>query len=209
MFGPVRTLILAAALYLPLAFFVWFAFAQAMVAPVVFLAKKVLFTWMPDVFVGLEQKRYFLDWVINLPLDAEQLKEAGGQAAGLVVTTNPMIYGYGLPVVVGLVMATPMRIRKRFMQVAIAAVVIWLVQTNGVVWEAIKYVMLEAGPAGTAAISQHGLSPNVVAFCYQLSYLIFSSLAPVLLWVVMNRNFIEQLLKAHTFEQLEDSNDAN
>ena len=41
MFGPIRTLVLAAALFLPLAFFVWFAFAQTVVLPVMYLAKCV------------------------------------------------------------------------------------------------------------------------------------------------------------------------
>jgi hypothetical protein len=206
MFGPVRTLILAAGLYLPMAFFVWFYFARTVVVPVFWLAKLVLTHWMPDVFTGLlhsDQLNYLMDWVVNLPIDSATVAEAGGKQIGVTVTTNPMIYGYGLPVMAGLVMATPMRIRARVLQITIAALVTCLVQTNGVIWEAIKHVCFEAGPAGTAALLKHGLTPNIVGFSYQLSYLILSPLPPILLWILLNRGFIERLLHAHSFEDLE------
>ncbi len=204
MFGPVRTIILAATLYLPMALFVWFLFAQAIVQPVLLLAKLILTTWMPDVFVGVQTNKYLFEWITTLPVDAATIAAAGGKAVGATVDTNPMIYGYGLPILAGLVMATPLSTKKRLKQIAIAAVVVWLVQTNGVVWEAIKHVGLEGGPTGFALITGHGITPNILAFLYQLAYLILTPLTPILLWIVMNRDFIEQLLQVESLDEIDE-----
>jgi hypothetical protein len=207
MFGPVRTIILAATLYLPMALFVWFLFAQAVVQPVLYLAKFILTTWMPDVFVGVQTNKYVFEWITTLPVDAATIAAAGGKAVGATVDTNPMIYGYGLPILAGLVLATPLTTKNRLKQIAIAAVVVWLVQTNGVVWEAIKHVGLEGGPTGFSLITGHGVTPNMLAFLYQLAYLILTPLTPILLWIVMNRNFIEQLLQVESLDEIDDDTD--
>ena len=207
MFGPIRSLILAAALFLPLAFFVWFAFAQTLVLPVVGITKTILFNWLPEVFKGVEMNKYAIDWITTLPVDAETLAQAGGRKVGAVMTVNPMIYGYGLPVVAGLTLATPISIGKRAWQIAIAAVVIWMVQANGVIWESIVKMGFQSGPEGAKLIANAGLNPEFVAFAYQFSYLIIPAITPVILWCVLNRKFIEQLIMADKFEDIVDEND--
>ena len=203
MFGPIRTLVLAAALFLPLAFFVWFAFAQTVVLPVMYLAKFVLLNGVPDVFVDVERNRFAFDWITTLPVSAEALAKAGGQKIATVMTTNPMIYGYGLPVVAGLSLATPISVSKRFIQVLIGAVVILLVQTNGVVWEALKHLAYESGPLGLQHALDVGLTQPVIGFFYQLGYLILPPLTPVALWALMNRRFIQNLIEADSIDVLD------
>ena len=194
MFGPVRTLCLAAALYLPLSLFLWFAFAGAVVTPVLWLCKAILLSWMPEIFVDIERNQYAFSVLTSLVNDPALLAKAtAGQTVVLDFSINPMIYGYGLPVIAGLVLATPNSTVTRVRQIAVGAVAIWLVQVNGVVWDTLKYVYFKLD-GGTVAIANH-ISPELLVGLYQFSYLILPPLVPVVLWALMNRKFIDDLIK--------------
>lgn len=189
MFGPIRTLCFAAGLYLPLSLFLWFAFAGAMVTPVLWLSKGILLSWMPEIFVDILRNQHVFNVLSSLVAQTEPGKQ-------LVVdfTINPMIYGYGIPVIAGLALATPNSIATRLRQIALGALVIWLVQLNGVVWDVLQYVSANLD-GGAAAIAKHHLSPTFLALMYQFGYLILPPLTPVVLWALMNRKFIDDLIQ--------------
>jgi len=203
MFGPVRTLCFAAALYLPLSLFIWFAFAGAMVTPVLWLSKAVLLSWMPEIFVGIERNQHVFNVLSSLVAQTQPGKQ-------LVVEfiINPMIYGYGLPVIAGLALATPNSVATRARQIAIGAVVIWLVQLNGVVWDVLQYVNSTLD-GGMAAIAKHHLSPTFLALMYQFGYLILPPLTPVVLWALMNRKFIDNLIQLDHIQSYEEAEETS
>jgi hypothetical protein len=199
MFGPIRTLCLAAALYLPLAFFVWFAFAKALVYPVGPIAGTILHNWMPDLILSFARDGFGVDFRSSLWVNEATKQLFTTQQLGTNpgwVATNPMIYGYGLPVAAGLSLATPITIATRLKQIIAAYVLVILLQCNGVVWEALQTIYFKWGDVGDAALRAQGISKLMVAFGYQFSYLMLPALAPVALWAVMNRDFIERLIRA-------------
>lgn len=203
MFGPIRTLCFAAGLYLPLSLFVWFAFAGTMVTPVLWLSKVVLLNWMPEVFVDIVRNQHAFNVLSSLVAQTEPGKQ-------LVVDflINPMIYGYGLPVIAGLALATPNNTATRARQIVIGAVVIWIVQLNGVIWDVLQYVnsTLEGG---ALAMAKHHLSPTFIALMYQFGYLILPPLTPVVLWALMNRKFINDLIELDHIEAGDEDDQVN
>ena len=123
---------------------------------------------------------------------------SAGSAGGVGVlepTLNPMVYAYSLPLFSGLAMATPLTVRRRLFELAIAFVVIWLAQAFGIVAESLKFVAVEAGAEGAAAAARAGLSPSAVALAYQFGYLILPAVVPAALWIGLNRPFIERLVR--------------
>lgn len=198
MFGPLKTLLFLAVLWLPLSFFVWFYFAQLWVTPIASLASTVLQTWLPQVFTGVEQTQHLLSFITTLPVDPAQLAgmDLSQGRPAVVVDANPMIYGYSIPVLVGLVMATPLSNRRRALQVCIGLIVLLGVQTFGTVFDVLKSIGLQAGEEGARAIAEAGLSPNMIAFCYQFGYLVLPAITPVILWVMFNQPFIQSLVTA-------------
>jgi hypothetical protein len=108
-------------------------------------------------------------------------------------TVNPMVYGYSLPLFVGLVMATPLAKGQRFLQCGIGIALIWIAQAFGAISESLKAVAIDTGPFGAEAAQRAGLSLNLVALCYQFGYLILPALLPVALWIIGNRRFIGAL----------------
>lgn len=206
-FGPIRTLIFAALLWLPLAFFVWFAFARAMVSPVYWIADSALtglagdliqdLTWMRDFErqqTGSSDAPYYQMLVLSkVEVDGGLVQSTPGQRVPFDYAINPMIFGYSIPLFLGLVMATPLLWRQRLLQLAIGLPVLWLGQAWGVYWDALQTLAFAGGPDGLKAVTGAGYSTNLIALCYQLGALIFPAVLPILLWIGLNRSFIELL----------------
>ena len=206
--SPLRRFLLAALLWLPFAFFVWFYFAAPLVWPVIALTRFVLLTAWPQVFTAVSQGADLLDaqgrMLEHLPylmqLSTSVLVDAAAPGAAprfgfIEPTVNPMVYGYALPLFAGLVLATPVRLRQRLAQLSIGIPLLWLAQAFGVICESLKSVVIDAGPLGAEAAARAGLSLNLIALCYQFGYLILPSLVPAVLWIVCNRAFIELLIR--------------
>jgi len=206
-FSPLRRFLVAALLWLPFAFFVWFYFAGPMVWPVIALVRFVLLTAWPQLFTAVTQGADLLDAqgrvLEHLPylmqLSSTVMVDVAEPGAaprfGMIEpTVNPMVYGYALPLFAGLVLATPVSGRWRLAQLAVGIPLIWIAQAFGVIGESLKIVLIDAGPVGAEAAARAGLSLNLIALCYQFGYLILPSLVPAVLWIVCTRTFIELLI---------------
>ena len=206
--SPLRHFMLGALLWLPAAFFLWFWFASPLVWPVIHIAKLVLLNAWPSLITAVSQGGDLLDAQGHVLMHAGYLMQlssgvlvnaaAPGEAARfgfLEPVVNPMIYGYSLPLLTGLVLATPLTRRQRVKQLAIGIPLIWLAQAFGVIAESLKSLGMDAGPEGAAAVVRAGLSLELIALCYQFGYLILPALVPAALWIVGNRAFIETLTR--------------
>lgn len=206
--SPIREFGLRALLWLPLSFVVWFAFSSPFVWPVVQVSKAALLGFWPDLFSDLkpggevyDQTGKVLAWsgyLVQLSTKILTLvNDASGRSgvAYLEPVLNPMVYGYSLPLFAGLALATPIGLWRRLLQFAIAFAIIWLAQSFGVVAEALKVLAFSSGPPGAKAIAATGLPLEGIALAYQFGYLILPAVVPVALWIGLNRDFIEQLIR--------------
>ena len=191
--SPIRGFALRALLWLPLSFYIWFAFASPLTWPVVQMAKFGLLSFWPDLFSEVVQNVHGME--VTTRLLVNQIAPDGRSGIGeLILVQNPLLYGYSLPLFSGLTMATPTSIRRRFVQFGIALSVIWLAQTVGVIAESFKMLAFNSGAAGANAITNAGISPDTIALAYQFGYLILPAVVPVALWIGLNRAFIELLV---------------
>ena len=211
--SPLQRFLLAALLWLPLAFFLWFAFATAFAWPVIALAKLTLLNAWPTLFTAIGQGADLLDaqgHVLSHPGYLMQITSGvlvnaapAGEPArfGFIEpVVNPMVYGYALPLFVGLVLATPLTRMRLLRELAIGVPLLWGMQAFGVIAESLKSVSLDAGQAGVEAAQRAGASLELIALCYQFGYLILPALVPAALWIVLNRSFIESLTRPTTVE---------
>lgn len=188
--SPLRQFVLAAALWLPMAFFLWAVLASVAVWPVARMADLVLPAWLPQVISAIEQAGSRLEVVTRL-----QTAVGGSDRVGvLVLTVNPLIYAWCLALYAGLVMATPLVGGQRLRQLAIGFAVLLLTTSWGAVFDVLKMLAFDAGPLGAAAIQRAGIAPDAVALGYQFGYLILPAVTPISLWVLQNRRFLEQLV---------------
>ncbi|MEO7917482.1 MAG: exosortase H-associated membrane protein [Dokdonella sp.] len=206
--SPIREFGLRALLWLPLAFVLWFAFSSPLIWPVVQMSKVALIGLWPEIFSDLRPGGEIYDgsgkvlawsgYLVQLSTKILTLmSDASGRSgvAYLEPVLNPMVYGYSLPLFVGLAMATPIGLLRRIRQFALALVVIWLAQSFGLVAEALKVIAFSSGPPGEKAIAAAGLPLEGIALTYQFGYLILPAVVPIALWIGLNRDFIELLIR--------------
>ncbi len=185
-----KAFMLNVVLWLPLAFFLWFYLAAVLVTPVDWLVTGVLALFFDPLFDGVARTGYMLDVGVFVELPE------GRAVADIPI--NPMIYGYGLPLVAGLTIATPLTGLRRTLNLLAVFLVVVLVQAWGVTWEAFRSITFELGEPGAAVVAASGLKPEVIALAYQFGYLVLPAVVPVALWVVMNRPFIEGVVSYGT-----------
>lgn len=223
LFGPIRTLILAAALWLPLTFVVWF-FWKALFAYPVYLGSKAVFAVsLPEVVTKVEQG-YFADetitgkepagqvlgtyqhrFTIDVPVAPElgQLADPGKRVE-LVVDINPLIYGYSLPLLAGLILVTPLRKRDKLLQFLVGYLVLLPQQVYGVSVDLLQKLVFLGTPESAALVLSYGISKDVLALAYQFGYLLLPPVLPILTWLAMNRRFVEKLVLTDAEEAFEE-----
>jgi hypothetical protein len=186
--NPIKEMFLLAALYLPLGFFLWFFFASALMFPTARLSDLLLSGFFSDVFDRIVQLDFQLE-IQTLIILSEQVE---GQTAALNIYVNPMIYAWGMALLFGLIMATPLTTKRRLLQMFIGFVIVTLVTTWGVFWETLTDLAFRSGPEAGAAARDLGIPMDLIALFYQLGYLMLPAVIPVATWILMNRPFIEQ-----------------
>lgn len=188
--GQVKELFILAALWLPLGFFLWFYFGALLVRPTAWISSWLLVTLLPNAIEGINQVQFSFE--IETLIPHERLIQ--GRVALLTFDVNPMIYAYGVPLFFGLVMATPpLTALRRAVQILIGYSVLVLVQVWGVFWETLKDLTLNFGSLGAQAIAETGFPPTLIALCYQLGYLILPAVIPLVIWILLNRDFLQMV----------------
>lgn len=188
--NPVKEMFLLAALYLPLGFFIWFYLASALMWLPARIVHAATTGFFPDLFERIVQLGFHLEVQTQIQLS----RPVEGQVALLNTDVNPMIYAWGMALLFGLIMATPMSARRRALQMLIGYLVISLVTAWGVFWEIWTNLSFRLGPEAAAAVAETSLSPTMIALFYQLGYLMLPAVVPLATWILMNRPFLEQIV---------------
>ena len=191
--SPIRILLISTILFLPLCFFVWFYASSLLVIPVKYLLQSILMLWQSDLFNTVNQNQYMLT-IETLIFPSTTFAGQGSKLAVLDVSVNPMLYGYGLAVISGLVLSMPNLSKyRKIQQIGFGYVLIVLIQTFGCFWEMIKHLLFTAGPDAHEAIINAGLNIEFSALMYQMSYLILPAVLPIAYWIAMNSDFIGEI----------------
>jgi hypothetical protein len=189
--SPLQRFLLAVLAWLPLCFFFWWWVSGVWLWVPVHLAAVVLTHGWPTLFEAVVQHGAEMEVATRVLVNAGPGMPGG--AGQLLLTPNPLAYGYALPLYVALVLATPLEEDRRWRQLLLGVGAIWLAQAFGVVTECLKLLGFDSGDVGTAAIASAGLNREAIALCYQFGYLILPAVLPPVLWLGQNRPFIDSL----------------
>lgn len=185
-------LLLLAALWMVFGFMAWYYASPWHGTPVRLLAGGLLEAVLGPAFRDLvpNPDRAF-EFLVRTNV-AFTFPDGSRQALGFVV--NPLVFGYGLPLLFGLTMATSLPLANKLLVLAAGYGVVLGVQTWGVFWEVLKTLAWDFGPEAAAVVTETGVPLEAVALCYQLGVLILPPLAPVIVWVLGNRREIERFV---------------
>lgn len=185
--NAIRQMFVLALLYLPLGFFLWFFAASLLMNPTQQLSSLALTGFYPGVFFKIVQLDFYFEiqTLITLPQTVD------GQEVALNIEVNPMIYAWGMALLFGLIMATPLPTKTRLIQMIIGFLVVTSVTTWGVFWDTLTQLAFRSGPEAAMAARGLGLPMDMIALFYQLGYLMLPAVVPVATWILLNRAFIE------------------
>jgi len=140
--------------------------------------------------VVVEPNQHFLFQVeTTIPFT---FRDGTTEALGFIV--NPLVYSYGLPLLFGLVMGSDVSWLRKGMILLVGYATITVVQIWGVVWQSLKMLAFNFGAQTHQIVQEAGVSDSAIALGYQLGTLILPALAPIFVWVLMNRPLVEQFV---------------
>jgi hypothetical protein len=183
-------LLILAVLWMVFGFMLWYYLSAFHGVPVRLLANEILTRLLGDQFWNIvpnPDRHYLFQVQTRIPF---RFPDGSEEALGFII--NPLVYGYGLPLLFGLVMASGVSFFRKMLTLLAGYVCVMLIQVWGVVWQALKMLSFNFGADAHQLVSDAGISDELIALCYQLGVLIFPPLVPVILWVLANWALIEQ-----------------
>lgn len=185
-------LLILASMWMLFGFMLWFYLSAFHGTPARLAAEAILQQVLGGDFARIivDPNQNFLFQVeTNIPFT---FRDGTTEALGFVV--NPLVYTYGLPLLFGLVMGSDVSWLRKFAIMLIGYAVITMVQIWGVVWLSLKMLAFNFGAQTHAVVQSHGVSDSAIALGYQLGTLILPALAPIFVWVLSNRQLVEQFV---------------
>ncbi|MDR0226820.1 MAG: hypothetical protein LBI66_10390 [Burkholderiaceae bacterium] len=118
-------------------------------------------------------------------------EQTGWRRAEAVVEVDPARYGYGLPVLVAMLLAAwgP----GRLWRILAGYLALVPLQVFSVVSQVLMQLCLTAG-LDLNVLGIHGWQLNAIVYSYQMGGLMVPTLAPVLLWLLLDMGFVRRVL---------------
>lgn len=173
-------------LWLPGSFALWYWTAPMHSRLIGEMARQLVDLFGFGLISALEQQGSQLMFVTHL-----KVFPLPGQAAVLVPEVNPLIYSYGLALFLALMLGS----RAAWWKLLAGAGLLLLPQAWGVAFDFLAQVGIKLGPDVSL---QTGLSQwrlEVIVLCYQLGFLIFPCLIPMVLWAMFCGHQLEELTR--------------
>ena len=187
--APLKRFFLAALLWLPLWFVLWYALAALLCQPVILLA-----SWALDALPALNVRALGYGKELHVFVTVSGITPEGTPGrAEVVVPVNVLMYCWNLPVVAALLFAADAQffaVRKALLAYAL----LLPVQAWGVAFDVLKSLAVSAGPLVSEWAGLGGVTAEFVALGYQFGYLMLPVIAAITLWVALNRRLINTLL---------------
>jgi hypothetical protein len=185
-------LLILASLWMLFGFMLWFYLSAFHGAPARIISGAILSEILGSHFhqMIVEPNQHFL-FQVETTIQYT-FRDGTTEALGFVV--NPLVFSYGLPLLFGLVMGSDASWLRKAAVLAVGYVTITFVQVWGVVFESLKMLSFNFGAQTHELVLEAGVSDTVIALGYQMGTLIFPALAPIFVWVLMNRRLVEQFV---------------
>ena len=184
--GPVLRFVGKALAWLPAAFAVWYFTAPILLFPARLLAEAFTRIALPDLVRAVSQSGAVYTFATTLKPGIATIA-----SGNITVDVNALLYAFGLPLYVSLVLAAlePGWPRK----LAIGYLVIIPTVAWGVVADFLKNVAITSGPLVASQTGFSAWQREVIAFAFQFGSLILPTVVPAVVWVVTHRAFLERL----------------
>lgn len=183
-------LLILSALWMLFGFMLWYYLSAFHGIPVRLTASQLLTSLLGEQFYNIvpnPDHHYLFQVQTRIPF---RFPDGSVEPLGFIV--NPLVYGFGLPLLFGLVMGSNTTLVRKLLTMLVGYLAVMVVQIWGVYWQSLKMLSFNFGPETQQIVLDSGVSATAIALCYQLGALIFPPLIPVIIWVLANWKEVEQ-----------------
>nr|WP_221893985.1 exosortase H-associated membrane protein [Bathymodiolus japonicus methanotrophic gill symbiont] len=164
--------------------------AELATSVVVYWSEPLLQLLFPVLIAGIEQIGYRIEVIAEVTVASQNVPK--GMVAELPIPVNPLIYSYGLPLALALILAFTRTLRN----IIISILVFLLIQIWGICFESLKVLFLQTPAELLGNIKLPGWQLDIIALGYQLGALILPAVTPVIIWVWFYKDFIAGFVPA-------------
>ena len=187
--NPLHRFIFAVLFWLPLCFALWYFLAYFYLIPLTGLTEQLFNVWMPEALLWLRLEENTL--IIASNFGEDTLGNIVSPPSGhdlLGFEVNPLIYGYSLPLLLALLLATPQPNKGKYL--LYGAIIMSLVQLFSMTISVLKTLTFDVGLAFQQQQNMSVISLNLVALFYQMVVLILPMITPLIIWMLLSRQFL-------------------
>lgn len=167
----------------------WYFLRAALTAPVGWLSGSLLHSIFPSWVDGYEIHGSRIDLFTNIQVPSPR----AGRVALLTPEADYLTFGYGLPLMVALFMASG--IGRSLLKIPLAAVLLLPFTVFGVTFSWLKDVAIVAGPVAASQVHFGEIGRDVIALAYQFGVLILPTLAPIVIWLALDRATVLNMVR--------------
>jgi len=190
--NPLARFFIQGLLWLPVWFAIWYFTAPLVSAPAIWLVSLVLNGLHPELIDSVERSGHIAVFVTGLQVPVPNASP--GAMGQVILEKNPLIYSWNLPVLVALLFATDDRFfsLKKLLWVY---VLLLPFHAWGVGFDVLKTLTLDTGPEIAQQLDYRGWSLEFIGLAYQFGYLMLPVIGATSIWMGMNQELIQGLLK--------------
>lgn len=178
---------------LPAFLFLWYFAGDALFPALAKLLEPVLRTLWPDTVLSVQPSgRKILILTQLLPPDHVDPVMRPPRRAVMV---NPFTYSYGLPLFAALALASSAGWRSHLLRLAIGLPVLILGLIFSVIVSLLYLFQISDGYAGLRVVESAELNEAVVFYAHFLGFNLTPRLLPLLLWVLLYRDWLGELAR--------------
>jgi len=177
-------------LWLPACFALWHFAGALFTAPLRWLVSGLMRLGFGDLVASISQNNTILSFVTTLRPERATTTSVASGVVEIDVAT--LTYTYGLALLAALILAVPPG--KRTRQLAIGYVALLPFHVWSIAADALKQMAITLGPGVASQTGFVAWQREAIAFAYQFGTLILPAVVPVVVWVLLNRAFVEGLL---------------
>ncbi len=190
--NPLFVFICKVFFWLPICYWGWYSLAEFTTLLVVNITEPCLLFFFPKLIASIDQVGYLVEVVANVTVAAQNVPS--GSVAELPIPVNPLIYSYGLPLALALILASPFNFVSTLRNILISLLVFLLIQVWGISFEATKVLFLQTPVELIGNTHLSSWQVDIIALGYQLGVLILPAVTPVVIWALSYREFIVRLI---------------
>ncbi|MDO3388103.1 exosortase H-associated membrane protein [Gilvimarinus sp. SDUM040013] len=180
-------------LWLPIFFVLWYFLAGFFNIVPGLMSQGLINVFDSGAVLSLESVGRKIDYVTRFVTSVEGSQRKGN----VIITLNPLIYSWNIPVLLALCFAVSDRLFSNA-RVILAVAALFPLHAWGLAAEFYVTILFKSAPEVAGQLSVSQWQKEAAALCYQFGYLMLPVIGAASLWFIANRALIEQLITEKT-----------